>query len=173
MDTFLNDLFHAQPNALLVIAGLVFLAISIVGSVKTYFDPGKNGRIAAGVAGALLLIVGLVMSRSAAPAAPAAPSTSSSEAVAQSGSAPGAAANACYVPGKWPQPSNKQMAVGSSCTNAAGEPGQAVVATQICTYTSGPKAGTSEKLNHQMFVGFHCVSPDKQSKGSALAPAAK
>ena len=51
MDTLLNDIFHAQPDALLMIAGLVFIAVAVVGSIKTYIEPGKNGRIAAGVVG--------------------------------------------------------------------------------------------------------------------------
>ncbi len=165
METLLDDLLHAQPDALLMIAGLVFLGIAIVGSVKTYFDPGRNGRIAAGAVGGILLLIGLFMYKPGPPP----PSTSTVEAVSKSGTAPGAAANACYVPGKWPQLSNKQMTVGTACTNANGETGQAVIATQMCAYSEGPKSGTSEKLRHQMYVGSHCASEDKQSKGTAVA----
>ena len=58
MRALFNDLFHAQPDALFMVVGLAFLAVSIIGSVKTYFDPGKYGRIAAGVLGLGLLLFG-------------------------------------------------------------------------------------------------------------------
>jgi hypothetical protein len=44
-----------------MVAGLIFVALAVVGSVKTYVDPGRNGRIASGVVGGLLLVLGLYM----------------------------------------------------------------------------------------------------------------
>ncbi len=151
-----------------MIAGLVFIAIAVVGSIKTYIDPGKNGRIAAGAVGALMLIAGLVMYKPA----PAPPSTSADEAVAKSSGTNGAGGQAtttaCYVPGKWPVEVGKQMTVGDSCTNPAGAAGKAVSVNPVCTYTSGPLAGTSQQLKHLMYVGFNCVSPDHNSRGTVL-----
>jgi hypothetical protein len=165
METLLNDIFTAQPDALLMIAGLAFIAVAILGSIKTYINPGKIGRIAAGAVGAILLIVGLVMYKPA----PTPPSASVDEAVAKAGTAGSqATTTACYVPGKWPVEVGKQMTVGDSCTNAAGMPGKAVSVNPVCTYTSGPLAGTSQQLKHLMYVGFACQSPDHQSKGSVL-----
>ena len=151
-----------------MIAGLVFLGIAVVGSVKSYFDPGKNGRIAAGAVGTVLLIAGLVMYKPGA----AAPTTSAEQVAAASSSTAGQTTTDCYVPGKWPIEVGKQMAAGDSCTNPKGEPGKAVIASNLCTYTSGAKSGSSEQLGHLMYVGFSCVSPDKQSRGTVLAPGA-
>jgi hypothetical protein len=58
MGALFNDLFHAQPDALFMVVGLAFLAVSVIGSVKAYFDPGKWGRIAAGVLGLGLVLFG-------------------------------------------------------------------------------------------------------------------
>jgi hypothetical protein len=166
METLIDDLLHAQPDALLMIAGLAFITIALVGSIKAYFDPGKAGRIAAGVVGGVLLITGLVMYKPAA----AAPTTSADQVAAQSSSTAGQTTTYCYIPGKWPVEIGKSMAAGDNCTGPAGKPGKAVVASRFCTYTSGPKSGTSEEFKHQMYVGFSCTSDDKQSKGTALAP---
>ena len=58
MDKLIDDLFHAKPDILFMVAGLIFLALSVVGSVKAYFDPGKWGRVAAGVLGLGLVLFG-------------------------------------------------------------------------------------------------------------------
>jgi hypothetical protein len=58
MDKLFDDLFHAQPDALFMVVGLAFLAVAVIGSVKAYFDPGKWGRIAAGVLGLGLVLFG-------------------------------------------------------------------------------------------------------------------
>jgi hypothetical protein len=63
MGTLFDDLFHAQPDALFMVVGLAFLAVSIIGSVKAYFDPGKWGRIAAGVLGLGLVLFGFHLYR--------------------------------------------------------------------------------------------------------------
>ncbi|ADW70510.1 hypothetical protein [Granulicella tundricola] len=179
MDTLLNDIFHAQPYALLIIAGLVFITIAIVGSIKTYIDPGKAGRIAAGAAGAVLLCAGLFMSKSAPATASAPPAVPKVEAATHGGesSAPAAGTlgkptTACYVQGHWPTDIHKQMAAGDTCTLPDGLAGKAVLANNVCNYTSGPLNGTSAQFNNLMYVGYSCTSPDKQSKGQVPAPVA-
>jgi hypothetical protein len=44
-----------------MVAGLLFIGVAIVGSVKTYFDPGREGRIAAGAIGIILLGLGFYL----------------------------------------------------------------------------------------------------------------
>jgi hypothetical protein len=62
MIEFLKTLFtEAELDNLFVIAGLAFLGIAIVGKIIGKIDPGKSGRIAAGLIGPALIIVGLVM----------------------------------------------------------------------------------------------------------------
>jgi hypothetical protein len=176
MDTLLNDLFHAQPDALLMLTGILFIAIAIVGSIKTYIDPGKVGRIAAGAVGAVLLIAGLVMYQKQ-PQAP--PDTTTAQAVAQSTAAQTASqpaaqpaapqtTTACFVRKRWPVDLHKPMTVGQSCTLPDGQTGQAVLVNSFCTYTSGPLAGTTGEMGHLAYVGFLCKSPDKKSTGSVL-----
>jgi hypothetical protein len=176
METLLNDIFTAKPDALLMIAGLAFIGVAVVGSIKTYIDPGKAGRIAAGAVGGILLIAGLAMYK----AAPAPPSTSTDEAVAStkqstgagtSGQSSGSATSVCYAPGHWPADIQKNMAVGDACTLNSGLPGRAVQASPMCTYTSGPLTGTTQHLNVLMYLGYNCSSPDHKSKGTVLPPA--
>jgi len=180
MGSIIDDLLHAQPNGLMVLAGLLFLAIAIVGSVKTYFNPGKGGRIAAGGVGAVLLIAGLWMSNhnntggpSAAAPPPETPGTTT-EALSKSTAVAGqTTTTACFVPHKWPMDVHKQMTVGDTCTSPDGEGGKAVLVNSVCTYNSGPKAGTNEQFKHLMWVGFNCQSSDHSSKGTVLPPAAQ
>lgn len=187
MDTLLNDLFHAQPDVLLMIAGLAFIAVAIVGSIKTYINPGNAGRIAAGAVGLVMLIAGLLMYKPAPPP----PSASTEEAVAKSnkhstgaktagtetsgaetsGSESGQKTSICYVPGHWPSDIHKDMVTGDSCTLNSGLTGRAVQASPMCTYTSGPLTGTTQHLNYLMYLGFNCQSVDHQSKGTVLPPA--
>jgi hypothetical protein len=52
----------AAPIAnLFIVGGLVFLGIAVVGQISGKIEPGKTGRIASGVLGAILLVVGLVI----------------------------------------------------------------------------------------------------------------
>jgi hypothetical protein len=169
MDTLLNDLFRAKPDALLMIAGLAFLTIAVIGNVKTYIDPGKVGRIAAGGIGGILLLGGISMYR-AAPASAAIPVV---HAVAVARGSSGRTTTSCYVPGHWPSDIHKEMATGDSCSNAAGEVGKAVTVNPVCTYTSGPLTGTNQVFDHPMYVGYDCTSPDHGSKGSVLDPEIK
>ena len=61
MGQFIDDLFKAQPYSLCIIAGLVLIGIGVVGSIKTYIDPGKYGRMAALGFGVLLLAIGFTL----------------------------------------------------------------------------------------------------------------
>jgi hypothetical protein len=61
MTQFFTDLLSARPDTLFILAGLLLIAIGVVGSIKTYIDPGKYGRIAALAIGCLLLIIGCVL----------------------------------------------------------------------------------------------------------------
>jgi hypothetical protein len=167
METFWNDIFHAQPYALLIIAGIAFLGVAVIGSVKTYFDPGKNGRIAAGVVGLLLLSIGLFLYVPSMKPPTASAEEAAAQSVSASGDVAGATTTACYVKGKWPNDMHQAMKVGESCTNAEGDAGKAVLANDVCAYTAGPLAGTSATFKHLMYVGFNCQSPDRKSHGSA------
>ena len=46
---------------LLILAGIVFLGVAVVGQITGKIDPGPRGRIAAGIIGGILLVGGLVM----------------------------------------------------------------------------------------------------------------
>jgi hypothetical protein len=74
METFYKELLRAPVGNLLVLAGIIFLAIAVVGQVSGKINPGKAGRIAGGIAGVVLLAIGLSM-RQAAPEKPTEPSS--------------------------------------------------------------------------------------------------
>jgi hypothetical protein len=61
MGQLMDDLVKAQPDVLFIIAGLLLIGIGVVGSIKTYIDPGKYGRIAALSIGVVLVVVGFVL----------------------------------------------------------------------------------------------------------------
>lgn len=72
MDKLIDDLLHAQPDSLFIIFGLLLIAIGVVGSIKTYIDPGRYGRIAALGIGTVLIVIGFVLfSRQPAATSPA------------------------------------------------------------------------------------------------------
>ena len=82
MDELIKAALEAPVANLLIIAGLVFLGIAVVGRVGDRIEPDKTGRMASGGLGALLLVIGLAMhlltdsSTSPTSAATAEPSTS-------------------------------------------------------------------------------------------------
>ena len=59
MPNGLTDLISAPPARVLLVAGLAFLVIAIVGEISGRFDPGKIGRIASGVLGLVFVVVAL------------------------------------------------------------------------------------------------------------------
>lgn len=61
MKETLDAIFSAPLANILVVAGIIFLLVSVIGTVAGKIDPGKGGRIAAGAIGGVLLILGLGM----------------------------------------------------------------------------------------------------------------
>jgi len=57
----LKELTQARPDTLFVLCGLAFLAVAVLGNISGKIQPGKEGRIASGVLGPVLIIVGLWM----------------------------------------------------------------------------------------------------------------
>lgn len=67
MKDLFDELLNAKPDALLMVAGLIFLLIAVLGNVAGKIEPGKIGRIVAGALGGVFLLVGLVMHLNHAP----------------------------------------------------------------------------------------------------------
>ena len=61
MVDFLKEALHAPLGTIFVLAGLAFVGIAIIGKISGKIEPDKFGRIAGGVVGAGLVIVGLFM----------------------------------------------------------------------------------------------------------------
>lgn len=72
MNEFAKVLLSAPVATLFILAGLIFLLISVVGNVAGKIEPGKTGRVAAGAIGMFLLIAGLYMGTQS-PLPPSAP----------------------------------------------------------------------------------------------------
>jgi hypothetical protein len=56
---FLQAAIGAPTAKLFIVSGLVFLGVAIVGSITGRIQPGPIGRILGGLAGPLLIVVGL------------------------------------------------------------------------------------------------------------------
>ncbi len=80
-------IFSAPVATLFIIAGLLFLAIGVVGSIKGRIQPGKTGRIMSGVAGAILIVMGLLMHQKSGEAITHPPTRSQTESATQSATA--------------------------------------------------------------------------------------
>lgn len=63
MNEILELILKSPVANLLIIAGLVFLGIAVVGNVSGKIQPGTGGRLLSGLLGACLLSGGLVMYR--------------------------------------------------------------------------------------------------------------
>lgn len=111
MEDLLKTLVNAPTNAVLVLAGLAFLAVAVFGRVTDRLDPGPKGRIAAGILGAGLLAIGLLLpsdthrsgstTANSTPAVPATPSqaaSASSPAAASTRAEPIPASNVATAP---------------------------------------------------------------------------
>jgi len=132
MGQLMDDLFKAQPDVLFMIAGLILIGIGIVGSIKTYIDPGKYGRVAALGIGVILLTVGftLYMRQAAQAAQPQKPVVSSSICTFDTGP----------LAGKTSQlPETALAAVGSPCQDTAGNKG--IIVAPDTPLTKASKAG--------------------------------
>jgi hypothetical protein len=61
MEGFIEAILNAPMATLLVVAGLAFVAIAVIGEISGKIEPGRSGRIAAGVFGLIFLGIGLAM----------------------------------------------------------------------------------------------------------------
>jgi hypothetical protein len=117
MEDLLKTLVNAPTNAVLVLAGIAFLAVAVFGRVTDRLDPGPKGRIAAGLLGVVLLAIGLFLPTdtrrsepTAANSTPSVPTTPSAPAIAsQSG------AGATGAPG---EPTSASTAGNSNAASA-------------------------------------------------------
>ena len=94
MGDLISHLTDAPIPNLLVLAGLAFVAIAVLGNITAKINPSKNGRIASGVVGAALIAGGLMFHASsdatrtvATPPINSAPTTTSTQAAAATGAA--------------------------------------------------------------------------------------
>jgi hypothetical protein len=147
MTQLMNDLVTARPDSLFILAGLILIAVGVVGSIKTYINPGKYGRIAALAIGCVLVVVGCVLYAKQPPAntTPAAtPATTTPVAI------PAAAA-----PATAPTPA----AVSADVTST------------VCTFDAGPLSGATHKLPRAKPhpVGTPCHDM-KGNRGHIVAP---
>jgi hypothetical protein len=61
MDELIANVFTAPVGTLLIVAGVVFLFIAVVGNISGKIEPGLKGRIASGALGSMFVLTGLVM----------------------------------------------------------------------------------------------------------------
>ena len=61
MSDLAKEILNAPLGTILILAGLAFLAIGIVGKIKGKIEPGTWGRVLAGIAGLVFLGIGLAM----------------------------------------------------------------------------------------------------------------
>ncbi len=59
MTELVTHLIDAPVANIFIVAGLAFLAVAVLGRVSATIDPGKGGRIAAGLLGAVLTVYGI------------------------------------------------------------------------------------------------------------------
>jgi hypothetical protein len=79
MNEILEPIFKSPIANLLIIAGLMFLGIAVVGNISGKIQPGTGGRVLSGLLGLCLLGGGLVMYQSTArEVGPPSPSTNTS-----------------------------------------------------------------------------------------------
>ena len=130
MGQFIDDLFKAQPYSLCIISGLVLIGIGVVGSIKSYIDPGKYGRMAALGIGVVLLVIGFTLyARQPAPSA--------------AGTAPGVSTSVCTfdagpLAGSTVQlPETQIGVVGGPCHDDAGNKGVLVAPDTPITARGG------------------------------------
>jgi hypothetical protein len=158
MTQFMDDLIKAQPDSLFILAGLILIAIGVIGSIKTYIDPGRWGRIAALGIGTVLVIVGFVLYAKQPASAAAAPASTPASATTTT-TAPAAPTTATPATGLVPP----APAPGAN-------PGSSVMST-VCTFSSGPLSGATHELPrakpHPIGSPCHDLKGDS---GSIVAP---
>lgn len=134
MTQFMDDLIKAQPDSLFILAGLILIAVGVIGSIKTYIDPGRYGRIAALGIGTVLVIVGFVLYAKQPASASTTPATTP------------ASATTTTTPAPAPTTATPATAlIPPAATNSAAAPGAEVDST-VCTFSSGPLAAHTHEL---------------------------
>ncbi|MGA1841849.1 MAG: CARDB domain-containing protein [bacterium] len=61
MGDFINNIISTPVANLLIIAGIAFLGIAVIGKIVGKIEPGKTGRLVSGGIGIILLVIGLLM----------------------------------------------------------------------------------------------------------------
>jgi hypothetical protein len=61
MEALVKSVFTAPVATLLILAGIIFLLIAVVGNISGKIEPGERARIVSGVVGLILLSLGLAM----------------------------------------------------------------------------------------------------------------
>lgn len=61
MDEFIKGVLTAPLATLLIVAGILFLFVAVVGNISGKIEPGVKGRIASGVLGFAFVLIGLTM----------------------------------------------------------------------------------------------------------------
>ena len=61
MDSIFKAILEAPLPNLLTVAGLIFVALAILGGVSGKFQADKQGRIVAGILGGVLLLAGVYL----------------------------------------------------------------------------------------------------------------
>lgn len=59
MEDLFTSVLQTPADILLVVAGIAFLGIAVVGEISGKIEPGPRGRLASGVLGGVLLVTGL------------------------------------------------------------------------------------------------------------------
>jgi hypothetical protein len=153
MTQFMDDLIKAQPDSLFILAGLILIAIGVIGSIKTYIDPGRWGRIAALGIGTVLVIVGFVLYAKQPASAATAPATTPASATTTTTA-----------------PAAPTVATPATALVPTASPGADAMST-VCTFSSGPLAGKTHELPRAKPhpVGSPCHDL-KGDSGSVVAP---
>lgn len=61
MDDFIKYVLTAPLATLLIVSGILFLFVAVVGNISGKIEPGVKGRIASGVLGFAFVLIGLTM----------------------------------------------------------------------------------------------------------------
>lgn len=59
MSDIAKSIFGAPVSTLLILAGIIFLLIAVVGNISGKIEPGPRGRLGAGVVGFLCMVIGI------------------------------------------------------------------------------------------------------------------
>ena len=88
MDDLIKAIFSAPIATLLIVAGVGFLAIAVLGKISGTLEAGKTGRLVSGTIGTALLVIGLNIYFRTTPGPVSSPSATLSPAPTTASSAP-------------------------------------------------------------------------------------